>query len=113
MMFMIFTQGRYSGSGENLIEEVFINGNVLKSDILFKFILTLLSAAAGFYGGEVTPLFSIGALSGYMLGHILGFPVFFCSALGYGIVFMSATNVYLTGMVLILEVFGLDFYYLV
>ena len=109
MMFMIFTQGRYSGSGENLIEEVFINGNVLKSDILFKFILTLLSAAAGFYGGEVTPLFSIGALSGYMLGHILGFPVFFCSALGYGTVFMSATNAYLTGMVLILEVFGLDF----
>ena len=109
MMFMIFTQGRYSGSGENLIEEVFINGNVLKSDILFKFILTLLSAAAGFYGGEVTPLFSIGALSGYMLGHILGFPVFFCSALGYGTVFMSATNAHLTGMVLILEVFGLDF----
>ena len=30
MMFMIFTQGRYSGSGENLIEEVFINEMFLK-----------------------------------------------------------------------------------
>lgn len=109
MIFMLLTQGRYSGSGENLIQVVFSNGDVLKGDILFKFGLTLLTAAAGFYGGEVTPLFSIGALSGYALGHILGLPVFFCAALGYGTVFMSAANVYLAGMVLIVEVFGFNF----
>lgn len=109
MVLMLFTHGRYAGSGENLIQETFLHGNVTKIDILFKFGLTILTAAAGFYGGEVTPLFAIGTLSGYMIGQMLGLPIFFCAALGYGAVFMSAANVYLTGIVLILEIFGLDF----
>lgn len=109
MICMFFADGRYSGSGENLIQEVFSDGNILWLDIVFKFGLTILTAIAGYYGGEVTPLFSIGAMSGYVIGSMLGLPVLFCAALGYGAVFMSASNVYLTGLILILELFGFDF----
>ena len=60
----------------------------------------------GFQGGEVTPLFSIGASLGIILGGFLGISPVLCAALGYAAVFGSATNTLMAPIMLGIEVFG-------
>lgn len=75
-------------------------------DWALKFVLTIATLAAGYQGGEVTPLFSIGASPGVVLAGILGMPVELCAALGYAAVFGSATNTLLAPIFIGCEVFG-------
>ena len=63
---------RYSSLGTNLIELSLENGLVLSYDFIFKLILTALCTAIGFSGGEVTPLFAIGASLGVVLAGYIG-----------------------------------------
>ena len=65
--------------------------------------------AAGFQGGEVTPLFSIGASLGCVLGSIMGLPSMMIAALGYAAVFGSATNTFLAPVLIGAEVFGYSY----
>lgn len=65
-----------------------------------------MTLAIGFQGGEVTPLFSIGATLGVVLSGILGLPAMTCAALGYAAVFGGATNTLLAPIMIGLEVFG-------
>ncbi len=67
---------------------------------------TVLTLAIGFQGGEVTPLFSIGASLGILAGNLLGISPVVCAALGYAAVFGSATNTLLAPVMIGLEVFG-------
>lgn len=97
--------GRYSGLGTNLISMSFGEG-IYTWDFALKFIFTVLTLSAGFQGGEVTPLFSIGASLGVVLAAILGLPVPFVAALGYVAVFGSATNTLIAPMLIGAEVFG-------
>ncbi|HEL2110286.1 TPA: chloride channel protein [Streptococcus suis] len=101
-----FHFGRYSGLGTNLIEASLVGEPVLAYDWLLKLLLTCLCLAAGFQGGEVTPLFAIGASSGVILAGLLGLPVELVAALGYCAVFGSATNTLLTPIFIGYEVFG-------
>ena len=101
---MIF-KGRYSGLGTNLIDLSFY-GNVTYYDWCLKLIFTVVTLAIGFQGGEVTPLFSIGATLGFILAPIFHLPIELCVALGYTGVFASATNTLLAPMMIGLEVFG-------
>lgn len=57
-------------------------------------------------GGEVTPLFAIGAALGIVLAPWLGLPAQLAAALGYAAVFGSATNTFLAPIFVGLEVFG-------
>ena len=97
---------RYSSLGTNLIELSLENGLVLSYDFIFKLILTALCTAIGFSGGEVTPLFAIGASLGVVLAGYIGLPIIFTAALGYCLVFSSATKTFVTPIFLALEVFG-------
>lgn len=101
-----FHHGRYSGLGTNLIEASLVGDHVFAYDWLLKLLLTCLCLAAGFQGGEVTPLFAIGASSGALLAGILGLPVELAAALGYCAVFGSATNTLLAPILIGYEVFG-------
>lgn len=98
--------GRYSGLGTNLIEASLVGDPVFAYDWLLKLLLTCLCLAAGFQGGEVTPLFAIGASSGAVLAGILGLPIELAAALGYCAVFSSATNTLLAPFFIGYEVFG-------
>ena len=102
-------QGRYCGLGTNLISAA-LNGDgkvaIMPWDWALKFALTIATLAAGYQGGEVTPLFSIGASLGVVLAGILGMPVEFCAALGYAAVFGGATNTLLAPILIGCEVFG-------
>ena len=84
--------GRYSGLGTNLIGLAFSDGTVYGWDFLAKLLFTVVTLAVGFQGGEVTPLFSIGATLGAAAAPMLGVPVPLAAALGYAAVFGGATN---------------------
>lgn len=98
--------GRYSGLGTNLIASSFSGGEIFAWDWIIKLLLTVITLAAGYQGGEVTPLFAIGASLGLVLGSLFGLPVMLVAALGYAAVFSSATNTLLGPIFIGAEVFG-------
>lgn len=106
LLFLMFFNGRYSGLGTNLIAASFSGGDIHIYDWLLKLIFTAATLAIGFQGGEVTPLFAIGASLGVVLAKIFGLPVEFVAAAGYISVFGSATNTFLAPIFIGGEVFG-------
>lgn len=99
-------RGRYCGLGTNLINASLAGEPIYAWDWALKLALTVLTLSAGFQGGEVTPLFSIGASLGAALAGLLGLPAAFCAALGYAAVFGSATNTLLAPALIGAEAFG-------
>lgn len=97
--------GRYSGLGTNLIA-LGLAGAARPWDFALKLLFTAATLAAGFQGGEVTPLFAVGASLGAVLAPLLGLPAALGAALGYAAVFGSATNTLLAPMLIGAEVFG-------
>jgi len=106
LLFLLLHSGRYCGLGTNLIQFSLMGEQIYQYDWLLKLLLTVLTLSVGFQGGEVTPLFSIGASLGMVLGSLLGLPVTLVAALGYSAVFGSATNTLLAPILIGAEVFG-------
>lgn len=73
---------------------------------LWKFIFTVVTLSSGFKGGEVTPLFFIGAGLGSALGHVLGAPIDLMAGLGFVAVFAGASNTPVACTIMGLELFG-------
>lgn len=73
---------------------------------LWKTVYTTLTLGTGFKGGEVTPLFYIGATLGNTLAGILDAPVSLFAALGFIAVFSGATNTPLACTFMGIELFG-------
>ena len=105
ILFLLYN-GRYSGLGTNLISAAFSGGMIYSYDWILKLLLTILTLAIGYQGGEVTPLFSIGASLGIVLGGSLSISPVHGAALGYAAVFAGATNTLLAPVLIGLEVFG-------
>ena len=98
---------RYASLGTNLIDLSFTDFEQIQVyDFMLKIILTAICTGIGFSGGEVTPLFAIGATCGVILGIWLGLPILVTAALGYCLVFSAATKTYIAPIFLALEVFG-------
>lgn len=74
---------------------------------IWKLVMTALTLGAGFKGGEVTPLFFIGATLGNVCANPLGIPVEVAAALGFVSVFCAAAHTPWTGAMLGMEIFGL------
>jgi len=73
---------------------------------LWKTIYTTVTLGTGFKGGEVTPLFYIGATLGNTLSGLLNAPVSLFAALGFIAVFAGATNTPLACTFMGVELFG-------
>ncbi len=73
---------------------------------VWKIVLSAITLGSGFKGGEVTPLFFIGATLGNTLAVLLGAPVDLFAALGFVSVFAGATNTPLACIVMSIELFG-------
>jgi H+/Cl- antiporter ClcA len=71
-----------------------------------KLLLTAVTLAAGYKGGEVTPLFFVGATLGNTMAWVLGAPVDLFAALGFLAVFAAATNTPLACTIMGVELFG-------
>lgn len=72
----------------------------------WKIVFTVVTLASGFKGGEVTPLFFIGAALGNTLAGVLGLPVDMLAAVGFIAVFAAAANTPLACTVMGVELFG-------
>lgn len=73
---------------------------------LWKLIFTAVTLSSGFKGGEVTPLFFIGAALGNTLAVLLGGPTDLFAAAGFVAVFAGATNTPLACTIMAVELFG-------
>lgn len=76
---------------------------------LWKTIYTALTLSTGFKGGEVTPLFYIGATLGNTLSDLLNAPVSLFAALGFIAVFAGATNTPVACTLMGIELFGPEY----
>jgi H+/Cl- antiporter ClcA len=72
----------------------------------WKLIFTAVTLSSGFKGGEVTPLFFIGAALGNAMAGLLGAPTDLFAALGFVAVFSGATNTPLACTLMGIELFG-------
>jgi len=72
----------------------------------WKMVFTLVTICSGFKGGEVTPLFFIGAAAGHALAVVMGVPVDLLAGLGFLAVFGSASKTPLACALMGVEIFG-------
>ncbi len=72
----------------------------------WKIVFTVATLATGFKGGEVTPLFFIGAGLGNALSGPLGAPTDLFAALGFVAIFAGASNTPLACTIMGIELFG-------
>lgn len=107
LLAFLIHSNRYLGLSLPMIEQSF-SGSGQPLDFLWKLIFTSLSLGCGFQGGEVTPLFGIGASAGSFLHQWVDLPVGFLAALGFIGVFAAATNTPITCFVMGIELFGSD-----
>jgi H+/Cl- antiporter ClcA len=96
---------RYIGLGIPVIVESFAQP-VAPWDFFGKFVFTVASLGSGFKGGEVTPLFYIGATLGNALAPLLHLPFALLAGLGFVAVFAGAANTPLASTVMAIELFG-------
>ena len=96
---------RYAGLGIPVIVEAFQHP-LAPTDFALKLALTALTLGCGFKGGEVTPLFFIGAALGSTLAVVLPLPVALLAAMGFVGVFAGAANTPLACLLMGLELFG-------
>ncbi|WP_257840075.1 voltage-gated chloride channel family protein [Salipaludibacillus agaradhaerens] len=97
----------YTGLSLPLIHESF-EGDVSPLAFFWKMLLTTITLGAGFQGGEVTPLFTIGATLGNTLSSFLGVPTPLLAGLGFIAVFAGATNTPLACFIMGIELFGAE-----
>lgn len=98
--------GRYNGAGMGVITAAVEQGQALPWDFICKILLTAITLASGFKGGEVVPSFYIGATFGCVFGPLLGLPAGFAAAVGLISVFCGATNTLIPSILLAYELFG-------
>lgn len=96
----------YNGLSDGLIESSLFGGDVPTWGFVLKIVFTAVTLGSGFVGGEVTPLFVIGATLGATLAGLLGVPVPFLAALGFVAVFAGASNTPLACTIMGVELFG-------
>jgi H+/Cl- antiporter ClcA len=96
---------RYIGLGIPVIVEAF-QQPVAPWDFIGKFVFTVGSLGSGFKGGEVTPLFYIGATLGNALAPLLHLPFALLAGLGFVAVFAGAANTPLASTIMAIELFG-------
>jgi H+/Cl- antiporter ClcA len=98
---------KYIGLGIPTIQAAFTQ-QLPVYDWLGKFAFTVVTLGAGFKGGEVTPLFYIGATLGNALSHALPLPAPLLAGMGFAAVFAGAANTPIASTLLAAELFGVE-----
>lgn len=77
-------------------------------DFLLKILFTGFTLGAGFKGGEVTPLFFVGATLGSALSVIVPLPIALLAGMGFVAVFSGATHTPIACTIMGMELFGIN-----
>lgn len=98
---------KYIGLGIPTIVDSF-NQQLPTYDFALKMIFTIITLSAGFKGGEVTPLFFIGATLGNALSYFIPLSAGLLAGMGFVAVFAGATNTPLACSIMAIELFGAE-----
>jgi H+/Cl- antiporter ClcA len=98
---------KYNGLGIDGIVESF-DLPAAPQDFALKILLTAITLGAGFKGGEVTPLFFIGATLGSTLSLFLPLPVGLLAGMGFVAVFAGAAKTPVACCIMAVELFGVS-----
>lgn len=98
---------KYIGLGVPVIVNSF-SETQMWYDFLLKLILTTFTIGVGFKGGEVTPLFFVGATLGSALSAVIPLPLSFMAGIGFVAVFAGATNTPIACTFMGIELFGVE-----
>lgn len=96
----------YLGLGVPAIVRAFHDPNLASYAFALKIVFTAITLASGFLGGEVTPLFFVGATLGSVLARLLGLPLELGAAVGLGAVFGAAANTPIALSIMVVELCG-------
>ncbi|QSQ11848.1 chloride channel protein [Myxococcus landrumensis] len=96
----------YLGLGVPGILRAFQDPALPVSAFAWKLVFTVVTLGAGFLGGEVTPLFFMGASLGNVLARGLGLPVDLGAAVGMAALFAAAANTPLALSIMAVELVG-------
>jgi H+/Cl- antiporter ClcA len=92
--------------GDITIRSLFDGRAIHYTSWAWKMLFTTVTLSSGFKGGEVTPLFFIGAALGNALSGVLNAPTDLFAALGFVAIFAGATNTPLACTLMGIELFG-------
>lgn len=106
IMIGLLTSPDYLGLTMNRIDIILSGGRGVNLGFLIKIIATAFTFAGGGVGGLVTPVFFIGANSGYCFANLLGLSTSTFAALGVVSVLAGAANTPLAASIMAIELFG-------
>jgi H+/Cl- antiporter ClcA len=96
----------YLGLGVPGILRAFSDPALPSAAFALKLLFTAVTLGAGFLGGEVTPLFFVGAALGNLLARVLGIPLALGAGVGLAAVFAAASNTPLALSIMAVELLG-------
>ncbi|AWG21854.1 chloride channel protein [Flavobacterium faecale] len=102
-----FNVQKFVGLGVPVIVEAFNNPSA-NFDFLLKILFTGFTLGCGFKGGEVTPLFFVGATLGSALSMVVPLPIALLAGMGFVAVFSGATHTPIACTAMGLELFGME-----
>ncbi|PHM80868.1 hypothetical protein CHH38_14390 [Acinetobacter nosocomialis] len=108
MLLTLFTaHQQYNGLGtDKIIASFYVP--IEFYDFFNKTVFTAITLGSGFKGGEITPLFYVGATLGNALGAVLNLPLSLLAGLGLVSLFSGASKAPLTSIILAVELFGMN-----
>ena len=105
--FYFIGNSKFTGLGVPIIVDAFSIANA-PYDFLLKILFTGFTLGAGFKGGEVTPLFFVGATLGSALSLIVPLPIALLAGMGFVAVFSGATHTPIACTIMGMELFGVE-----
>jgi H+/Cl- antiporter ClcA len=106
-MWWLLGTSDYLGLGVPVIVRAFRDPHLASYAFAAKIVFTAVTLSSGFLGGEVTPLFFVGATLGSVLARLLGFPLELGAAVGMAAVFGAAANTPTALSIMAVELCGL------
>ncbi|MCC7540638.1 MAG: chloride channel protein, partial [Deltaproteobacteria bacterium] len=96
----------YLGLGVPTIVRAFEDPSLPVYAFALKLLFTAITLGSGFLGGEVTPLFFVGAALGSVLARLLGIPIELGAGVGLAAVFAASSNTPLALSIMAMELLG-------
>lgn len=96
----------YLGLGVPTIVRAFEDPDLPVYAFALKLLFTAVTLGAGFLGGEVTPLFFVGAALGSVLARLMGIPLELGAGVGLAAVFAASSNTPLALSIMAVELLG-------
>jgi H+/Cl- antiporter ClcA len=106
LLWKVVGTSEYLGLGVPTIVRSFHDPNLAVYTFALKLLFTAITLGAGFLGGEVTPLFFIGAALGSVVADALGIPRELGAGVGLAAVFAASSNTPLALSIMAVELLG-------